>query len=228
MGIKDWFKRKDKEQQIQEQKTPTSFDLKYSSGDIAIVTFNGIVEVEGRRLHNVVVTYIAPDSTFKQKKVLLEPMYQGDNDVTESYYASMAVMPNVNSTPEQRKYYNDVKGFFKKQQVEALESDYLGALTYDEKGTPHREYDNDFRTRYAEIYKAKETAKRVGIDARIAEEQAKSKSKRDSLMNEGLLQQQLMGQTYGEEDTRGYAGILTAEDYREQYGTRQQEDDLSK
>lgn len=226
MGIKDWFKRKDKEQQIQEELT--SFDLQYSSGDTATVTFNGTVSIEGKTLHNVVVTYVAPDSTFKQKKVLLEPMYRGENDVTASYYASLASKPNENSTPEQRKYYNDVKGFFKKQQVEALESDYLGALTYDEKGTPHREYDNDFRTRYAERYKAKETAKRVEIDIRIAEEQAKSRSKRDSLMNEGLLQQQLMGQTYGEEDTRGYAGILTAEDYREQYGTRQQEDDLSK
>ena len=221
MGFFDKFRKK--EQISRETKEPeTSFDLKYSSGDVATVTFRGTVEVEGKILHNVIVTYTAPDSTFRQKKVLLEPMYQGENDVTESYYQSLASIPNENSTPEQRKHFNDVKGFFKKQQVETLESDYLGALAYDSQGVPHREYDNDFRTKYAEIYRAEKQAQQEARDNAYAEREEQAIRERNAIMQKGI-QQQLAAQINNDPnayDEVGNAGHLTRDDYEKYFGNR--------
>lgn len=212
-----------------------SFDLEYSSGDVATVEFQGIIEVDGKQLHKVAIIYKAPNNEMSQERVLLEPLYGEYNgqryDATASHYARLGKKPDEYSTPEEKRRYNEVKGFFQKKQVQYIKeyeskSDYIGYLSHNAQGRAFRAYDNDFRGRYAQIYAAQETELQAIIDKKRAQNaaiQARDAAKREELIKEGKMQQELHKGIYDDKDTRGYAGILTAEDYEEQYGPKKEE-----
>lgn len=147
MGFFDRFKKKEEQSQVEQKLQPLT--LQYSDGTVAKITFNGIVDIDGKSIHSANIQYENSDGTFRGKSVLLEPIMSQDSegnwiDATEQYYKQMSTR---DGSREAQASYNAVKGFFKKQDIDenVIGSNYIGNLARNENGQYFRNYDNNFR-----------------------------------------------------------------------------------
>ncbi|MBR5228144.1 MAG: hypothetical protein IKV94_05875 [Clostridia bacterium] len=230
MGLFDRFKKNKSEhsQVYEQQKMPLS--LQYSDGTRAEVNFMGLTEVDvnevKKQLHQVNVVYISSDGKFISKPYLLEPIpYRNEKgeivDGTEMYYKQMGALPQQG---EDKSRYNAVKGFFKQQFCEVLESNYIGNLAQMENGEYRRNYDNQFKSAYDAIYKQEQNRKAMEKYNDNMEREAQMERYRNEKLEEGF-RQQLQGQIISPEydvynPKSGDEGILTPQQKEDYYQNR--------
>lgn len=214
MGLFDRFKKKQepKQQTIQ---MPQSILLDYGENGTADLKFMGLIDIDGKILSNVVVTYIDEKKEFKQGSFLLEPNMVQDQkgnwiDGTEQYYSNMAIQnPNA------------MKNFFAKDAImdDAQGSNYIGGLQVAEDGSWSRNYDVNLREKYRQqANRLREQKNQVAHEKHIYEEQKTADYVKEQ--QEIGIQQQLQAKTY-KEDESGYATRLTQEDYQKFFGHRE-------
>jgi len=143
MGLFDRFKKKQEPKQ-QTTQMPQSILLDYGENGTADLKFMGLIDIDGKILSNVVVTYIDEKKEFKQGSFLLEPNMVQDQkgnliDGTEKYYRTLS-----------SQYQDAMKKFFDKEAVmdDAQGSNYIGGLQIQEDGSWSRNYDVNFRDKY--------------------------------------------------------------------------------
>ena len=208
MGIMDFFKRnKNNEQMQQVRENGPDLSLKYKSGIVCEVRFEELEQMQiangqTRMIQNAVVTYV-DDKTGRivgGKKVILDPQVMQDQQgntfyATELYYKTLAEQ-NIGL----------VKGFFQKDQVGAIENNYIGYIGVDPKtGAYNRSYDWDLKKYYDEVLKQKKEMQNYNEEQRF--------------------EQSLREQTEKIENIKpnvktSHAQVLTKEDYEQYYGNR--------
>lgn len=183
MGIRDFFRRKDKTASVQSNTQPQSsvsrpLSLKYKSGETADVFFQGLEQVEmqngnKKSLEKVRIIYTKSNGEFEKKILYVEPiMSQDENgnsiDMTKRSYTDMS-----------KGNMSLVKGFFQREQLGKLPTDYIGFVGQDKNGNPNRSYDQEFYSRYKTFYKQKK-ARQEALDAKFRQD------------NQRTLQEELM------------------------------------
>ncbi len=179
MGIFDFFKGKKKEKSEVEQgpvqnreELMGSLTMTYSSGIEAKVNFTNMKEYNGKYMQEAIVWYGQAgkeDARVEGKKVLLEPHIGRDNNNnpiydTEEYYKWLCENGKLGA----------VKGFFKKEEVDIRDTNYLGILEFDNDGRAMRTEDPIFLAQYKVQYKEEK-------DRRIQERKDSDEKWRKSL-----------------------------------------------
>lgn len=186
MGLFDRFKKKQepKQQTIQ---MPQSILLDYGENGTADLKFMGLIDIDGKILSNVVVTYINEKKEFKQGSFLLEPNMVQDQkgnliDGTEQYYRALSLQ-----------HKDAMKKFFDKEAVmdDAQGSNYIGGLQIQEDGSWSRNYDVNFRDKYRQqaILKRQQT---IQHNQSVHEQnEAAIKAASDKILAQGKHNEQL-------------------------------------
>lgn len=168
MGIMDFFRRNKKEKQKNNYDNRNVIDcrLEYSSGITADIKFTDLQELlldngATKTLQRVSVMYIMPNGEFITKPYYMEPVFdrEGNNITKESY------LQLVNNNKPL------IKGFFSKEQIDNLSTNYIGYINYYQNGTPFRDKDDNFEV----AYKVMQDRKREEQEnkRRLADEQFK-------------------------------------------------------
>lgn len=153
--IKDFFSKfgkKNSTKNVNSNNLQNMYDivLQYKSGTQANIKFSDeLTRVElpdgsFKMLQGAKITYIEPNSEFSSKDVLLEPIsYTGsDGNLvdTKQYYNQL-----MNSNMPL------IKGFFQKEQISNIPTNYIGYIGQDANGKYNRSYDNSFNKMYKTI-----------------------------------------------------------------------------
>lgn len=210
MGIMDFFKRnknnEQMQQNIQNNNQVQGLNLKYKSGATCQVQFTRLYEMsvghngQTKLVQEASITYIEPNGEFSQKTVYMDPQQMLAPDgqrvyATELYYKTLAEQ-NIGL----------VKGFFQKDQVGAIENNYIGYIGVDPKtGAYNRSYDWDLKSYYDEVLQQKKEMQNYNEEQRF--------------------EQSLREQTEKIENIKpnyktSHAQVLTKEDYEQYYGDR--------
>lgn len=154
--------------------------LKYKSGTKCEVEFSNLSEIilangNNKMVQEVLVTYTEPDGSFLRKSVMLDPQIVEDKDGNK-FYATKEFYENLAKDNK-----GLVKGFFQKDQLNAIENNYIGHIGVDAKtGAYNRSYDRDLKVYYDDILKNKKEMQQAN--------------------REQTMQQQLIEQTRRRED----------------------------
>lgn len=151
MGLRDFFRRKKEpvqnNQQAYGENAKQPLTLNYRDGSRADVSFGEIKQVDVgdgqvKMLKEVKVQHTNQKGVFETKSYFAEPMVTKDEngneiDVTEEYYTNLAAtnMPLA-------------KGFFKREEIDKLGSNYIGYIGCDQNGRYNRSFDQMFRVKY--------------------------------------------------------------------------------
>lgn len=163
MGLFDFLKKKDtgrddnsntsKNANERESQEYRELVLNYKSGEQARIHFGDLEEIDGAMMQRAIVMYgrhDREDAVFMGKDILLEPHISEGKDGrryydTEEYYNSLASNGKMGV----------VKGFFKREEVNQRETDYIGMLSFREDGSPTRYENKEFLKNYRETYAKK-------------------------------------------------------------------------
>ena len=142
MGFLDRFKKNEtKQTENRNMQPPSDMVLNFSSGAVARITFKEGEYVEDKYLSKATIGYIDSAGNLSSKNVYIEPeLVKGEDgliyDTTKEYYTQMGQTPHT-------------KGFFKKEFLDQLETNYIGRLDLTGQ-KPERIFDKAFRARYYE------------------------------------------------------------------------------
>ena len=208
MGLFDFFKRnKNKEQMQQVQGNEPDLSLKYKSGINCEVKFTEleqkqIANGQTRMIQKAVVTYIDEKTgrIVGGKTVMLDPQLMQDKQgnafyATKEFYEAKA-----------KENMSLVKGFFQKDQIDAIENGYIGHIGVNSRtGVYNRSYDRELKYVY--------------------DEELRNKKIQQSLAQEQRFENELKEQTEKIENIKPYykdshAQELTREDYEQYFGGR--------
>lgn len=210
MGIMDFFKRNKNDGQIQQNVQNNNqvqgLNLKYKSGTECQVQFTRLYEMpigpngKTKIVQEASITYIETNGEFSQKTIYMDPQQMLTQDgqsvyATELYYKTLAEQ-NIGL----------VKGFFQKDQVGAIENNYIGYIGVDLKtGQYNRSYDWDLKKHYDEVLRQDKEVR--------------------NLSQEQQFEQSLKAQTKKVEEIQtnvktSHAQVLTKEDYEQYFGER--------
>lgn len=217
MGFFDGIKKRNKEKtDIQTKNEPLV--LNYSDGVKMEVNFQGLVSVAcedtQKIVHQASITTIDTNGKFNVKQYLLEPIqYTNENgetiDGTEMYYKQLGRIPQQG---EDRSQYNAVKGFFKGEYLNILESNYIGNLARMEDGQYIRNYDSAFKAKYDILYKQQQEEQRRQREEKHIRNENNINTKTQEEMENGFLQS-LQEQTIPPEQRKsmGEVEVLTSQ-----------------
>jgi len=164
MGFFDSF-RKNKKDELQQDNIPNNdIDLKYSSGTNATVNFGNVIDYDGKHLQEVDVMYI-DDGKFVVNKIYMDPHIGTDQDGKNIYNTKEYFTDLVTSNK------GLVKGFFEKNSVNSMETNYIGSIGKDSDGKYNRSMDHTFLNKYKVIEQAQKDQKRLEAESkRLAED----------------------------------------------------------
>jgi hypothetical protein len=165
MGFFDSFRKnknneKSKKNEVQQNNIPINdIDLKYSSGTNATVNFGNVIDYDGKHLQEVDVIY-TDDGKFVANKIYMDPHIGTDESGkniynTKEYFTELA-MSNKGL----------VKGFFEKNSVNSMETNYIGSIGKDSQGKYNRSIDHTFLKKYKEIVEAQKEQKRLDDESK--------------------------------------------------------------
>lgn len=163
--IRDFFSKMKTNQNIENSSASRyefSYDLQldYRSGIHADIKFDDeltsvmLPNHTLKSLQKIKIKYLRQDGSFEQKDFYVEPITQTLQDGT--------VINNTREYFKQMKEINKpvVKGFFAKEQVEELGTDYLGYIGKDSNGNYNRSFDMNFKYIYNGVYRNRQEQKR--------------------------------------------------------------------
>ena len=135
------------------------------------MNFGNVVDYDGKHLQEVNVMYTT-DGKFVVNKIYMDPHIGTDQEGkniynTKEYFTDLAISNK-----------GLVKGFFEKNSVNSMETNYIGSIGKDSQGNYNRSMDHVFLRKYKEIVNAEKDQKRLEAENRIKAENDKF---RDSL-----------------------------------------------
>lgn len=159
MGIRDFFKRKNKDQKHDNYERNELLTLDYGNGKFGNVSFGEIVQQvrdsgETKYLQKVGLTYTESGrDEMVGNNYLMEVMYDPEGrcyDQKQYYEYLLQYSQETNQA---------VKSFFNREEVESLPSDYIGGIYQLESGKLGRTFDYSFKEEYDAKYQKEKIRK---------------------------------------------------------------------